>query len=214
MSALDDVLREGAAPIIAILRGVTPAEVTDIGAALFEAGIRIIEVPLNSPEPFASITALQEAFGDRALIGAGTVLDCASVDRLASTGARLMVAPNTDRAVIGRTVEQGLEGIPGFMSPTEALTAIAAGARHFKLFPARFLGPGYLEALREILPDDVHIWAVGGIDRGNMEAWFAAGAKGIGLGGALYRRGQGAMETGTKAAALVAAWNDMKRRSA
>jgi 2-dehydro-3-deoxyphosphogalactonate aldolase len=214
MPALDDLLREGAPPVIAILRGVTPAEVIDIGAALMEAGIRIIEVPLNSPDPFASVTVLQETFGDRALIGAGTVLDCPSVDRLAATGARLLVAPNTDPAVIGRTLEQGLEGIPGFVTPSEALAAVAAGARHLKLFPARALGPAYLEALREILPDDTHVWAVGGIYRGNMESWFAAGAEGIGLGGALYRRGQGAAETGMKAAAIVAAWNDIKRRSA
>jgi len=214
MPALDDLLREGAPPVIAILRGVVPAEAIDIGAALIEAGIRIIEVPLNSPDPFASIAALQERFGDRALFGAGTVLNRDSVDRLAATGARLMVAPNTDPGVIGRALEQGLEAVPGFMTPSEALAAVAAGAIHLKLFPACSRGPGYLEALQEILPDGARVWAVGGINQGNMEAWFAAGAKGIGLGGALYRRGQGSMETGTKAAAIIAAWNNIRRRSA
>jgi len=214
MPGLDDVLREGAPPVVAILRGVMPAEAVDVGAALVEAGIRIIEVPLNSPEPFASIAALQNAFGDVAAIGAGTVLDVASVDRLAATGARLTVAPNTDSAVIRRAVQHGLEVVPGFMTPSEALTAIAAGARHLKLFPARSLEPPYLGALREILPGDTHVWAVGGVDVDTMERWFAAGARGIGLGGALYRRGQGATESGAKAAAVVAAWNGIKRRLA
>jgi 2-dehydro-3-deoxyphosphogalactonate aldolase len=213
MPALDDLLRDGAPPVIAILRGVMPAEAIDVGAALVEAGIHIIEVPLNSPDPFASIAALQERFDDRALIGAGTVLDRDSVDRLAATGARLMVAPNTDAGVIARALEQGLEAIPGFMTPGEALAAIAAGATHLKLFPASSLGPAYLKSLREVLPDGTHVWAVGGVIGGEMEPWFAAGARGFGVGGALYRRGQGAAETGTRAAAIVAAWNDIRRRS-
>jgi 2-dehydro-3-deoxyphosphogalactonate aldolase len=213
MPALDALLRDGAPAVIAILRGVAPAEAIDIGTALFEAGIRILEVPLNSPEPFVSIAVLQDTFGDRALIGAGTVLNRASVDRLAATGAGLMVAPNTDSRVIERAVEQGLEPVPGFMRPSEAIGALAAGARHLKLFPARSVGPTHLKSVREILPDDAKVWAVGGLDEADMEAWIAAGAAGIGVGSALYRPGQGATETAARAAAIVAGWNDLQRRS-
>ena len=202
---IDEHLADGTPPAIAILRGVRPGEVVDIGAALVEAGIRMIEVPLNSPEPFASIAALQEAFGDRALVGAGTVLDGASVDRLAATGAGLLVAPNTDPAVIARGIGHGLEVLPGFLTPSEAFAAIDAGARRLKLFPAVAHGPAYLKALRDVIPADVGIWAVGGVDAGNIREWLEAGAEGVALGGALYRPGRNAAEVRTEAKRIVAA---------
>lgn len=202
---IDELLDGGAPPVIAILRGVTPAEVVDIGAALIEAGIRMIEVPLNSPDPFASIAALQDAFGGQALIGAGTVLDTASVDRLADTGAKLLVAPNTDPAVIKRGIERGLEAMPGFLTPSEAFTAIEAGARKLKLFPAFAHGPAYLKALRDVLPADVGVWAVGGVDARNIGEWLAAGAEGVALGGSLYKPGRSAADVGNGAREIIAA---------
>jgi 2-dehydro-3-deoxyphosphogalactonate aldolase len=203
---IDQLLEDGAPPVIAILRGVMPTEVVRIGAALIEAGIRMIEVPLNSPEPFASIAALQQAFGERALIGAGTVLDIASVDRLAETGARLLVAPNTDPAVIARAIEHGLEAMPGFLTPSEAFAAIDAGARKLKLFPAFAQGPTYLKALRDVLPPDVGVWAVGGVDAGNIKDWLAAGAEGVALGGSLYKPGRTPAEVRAGAEQIIAAF--------
>jgi len=202
---IDDLLGDGAPPVIAILRGVKPVETIEVAEALIGAGIRMIEVPLNSPEPFASISALQEAFGDHALIGAGTVLDRASVDRLAATGAGLLVAPNTDAEVIGRGLDRGLEVLPGFLTPSEACAAIEAGARRLKLFPAFAMGSAYMAAVREVLPADVGVWAVGGVDAGNAGEWLAAGAEGVALGGALYRPGRSAAEVGAGAATIIAA---------
>jgi len=202
---IDDLLAEGAPPVIAILRGVRPGEAVAVGAALVGAGIRMIEVPLNSPEPFASIAALQQAFGDRALIGAGTVLDTASADLLAQTGAGLLVSPNTDPAVIARGIGHGLEVMPGFLTPSEAFAAIGAGARRLKLFPAFAHGPAYLGAIREVLPADVSIWAVGGVDAGNIREWLEVGAEGVALGSALYRPGRSAFEVGAGAKRIVAA---------
>jgi 2-dehydro-3-deoxyphosphogalactonate aldolase len=207
MPTIDQLLDAGAPPVVSILRGVTSAEVVEIGAALVAAGIRIIEVPLNSPDPFASIEALQAEFGNEALIGAGTVLDAASVERLAQTGAKLMVAPNTDAAVIARAIELRLEPLPGFVTPSEAFAAIAAGASRLKLFPASSFGPAYLRALREVLPADIGVWAVGGVDAANLAEWIGAGAEGVALGGSLYRPGTRAADVASKAMRVVAAWN-------
>jgi 2-dehydro-3-deoxyphosphogalactonate aldolase len=211
MPTVDGLLRDGAPPVIAILRGVTPPEAVAIGAALVGAGVRLIEVPLNSPEPFASIEALRAEFGAEALIGAGTVLDVPSVDRLAAAGARLMVAPHTDPAVIARAVEHRLEAFPGFFTPSEAFAAIAAGAKRLKLFPALSAGPGYLKALLDVLPDTVGVWAIGGVEADNLNRWMEAGAEGVGLGGALYRPGAKAPEVAAKAEQIVAAWNKTRR---
>ena len=202
---IDELLARGAPPVIAILRGVQPGEAVVIGTALVEAGIRMIEVPLNSPEPFTSIAALQQAFGDNALIGAGTVLDIASADQLAQTGAGLLVAPNTDPALIARGIGLGLEVMPGFLTASEAFAAIGAGARRLKLFPAFAHGPAYLQALRDVLPADVGIWAVGGVDGENIREWLEAGAEGVALGGALYRPGRSAAEVRAGADQIVAA---------
>jgi 2-dehydro-3-deoxyphosphogalactonate aldolase len=202
---IDDLLRSGAPPVMAILRGMRPSEAIEIGAALVDAGIRIIEVPLNSPDPFASISALQEEFRDRALIGAGTVLDPASADRLAATGARLMVAPNTDPAVIAHAIGLGLEVMPGVATPSEALAALSAGARKLKLFPAATFGPDHLAALREVMPAEVGVWAVGGVEAATVRSWLAAGADGVAIGGALYRPGRNAVEVRAAAIEIIAA---------
>jgi 2-dehydro-3-deoxyphosphogalactonate aldolase len=211
MPTIDALLRTGTPPLMAILRGVTPAEVVAIGAALVAAGIRLIEVPLNSPDPFGSIEALQAEFGDEAAIGGGTVLDVASLDRLAATGANFAVAPNTDPAVIARAIERGLEMFSGFLSPSEAFAAMAAGAGRLKLFPASSANPDYLEALLEVLPAHAGVWAVGGIDAGNLGEWINAGAQGVALGGALYRPGSSPAEVTVKAEHVVGAWDKAKR---
>jgi len=207
MPTLDRLLAAGAPPAIAILRGVKPAEAVPVGAALVEAGVWMIEVPLNSPDPFASIAALQAEFGDHTLIGAGTVLDVAAVDRLAGTGAGLLVAPNIDTRVIARGVALGLDVLPGFFTPSEAFAAVEAGARRLKLFPALSAGPPHLKAVREVLPPDSGIWAVGGVDVTNAREWLDAGAEGVALGGALYRPGLEPAEIRRRAQALVAALN-------
>jgi len=203
---IDELLAGGAPPVVAILRGIRPDEALPVAEALVEAGVRIIEVPLNSPDPFTSIAAIQQAFGDTAAIGAGTVLDMAGVEALAATGATVMVTPNTEPTLIARAVELGLEPMSGFVTPSEAFRAIDAGARRIKLFPAVALGPEYLKAIREVLPRHVSVWGVGGTGAANFAEWLAAGAEGIGVGGGIYRPGDDAAAVGAKAHALVAAW--------
>lgn len=210
---LDDLLDAGAPPIIAILRGIRPDEALDITAELIDAGIGIIEVPLNSPQAFDSIRAMQNAFGKQACIGAGTVLDSAAVAELAATGAELMVTPNTVPALIAQGLAAGLTPMPGFVTPSEAFAAIAAGARHLKFFPASSFTPTYLKALREVLPKPVCVWAVGGTGASNLGQWLAAGARGIGVGGALYRPGDTAAAVATRARALVSAWQEFSGAS-
>lgn len=206
MASIDDLLAGGAPPIVAILRGVRPGEVAAIGHALVKAGVRLIEVPLNSPEPFEGIAALAAAVGEAAVVGGGTVLDAGDVGRVAAAGGTLIVSPNTQAEVIARAVALGLTPMPGFMSPTEAFAAIRAGARRLKLFPAGALGVAHLKAVREVLPRAIETWAVGGAGATNLGEWLAAGAAGIGVGGSLYRAGDGAAVVGARAAELVAAW--------
>lgn len=203
---IDDILAQDAPPIVAILRGVTTDEIGPIAQELVAAGIRIIEVPLNSPDPLTTIERLVETVGDRALCGAGTVLASAMVDGVAEARGRLVVTPNTNPAVIARALEHGLDIMPGFVTPTEAFTALDAGARHLKLFPAHSFGPGHLKAIREVLPDGTRIWAVGGVGIENFATWLDAGAQGIAVGSAIYRPGDGAQAVGARAAELVAAW--------
>jgi 2-dehydro-3-deoxyphosphogalactonate aldolase len=207
---LDDLLGEGVPPVAAILRGLRPDEALDVAAALIDNGVRILEVPFNSPEPLKSIAAMIEAFGDRALIGGGTVLTVEAVEALADAGGRLLVTPNTNPAVIARGVALGLEALPGFMTPSEAFQAIAAGARRLKLFPGASLGPAYLKAVRDVLPRDVKVWAVGGTNAETLKDWIDGGAEGIGVGGALFKPGDSASVVGERAAALTAAWQAIR----
>ncbi len=203
---IDTLLAARAPAIVAILRGVEPDEVIAIGTALVEAGIRFIEVPLNSPRPLESIARLQGALGNRALIGAGTVLAAAEVNAVAAAGGRLIVSPNTNPAVIARSLELGLHPVPGFLSPSEAMMALAAGACDLKLFPARSLAAGHLQALREVLPAGARIWAVGGIEAKNLGEWLQRGASGVGVGGGLFRPGMALAQVAALARGLVDAW--------
>ena len=195
--------RLGECPLIAIIRGVTPDEAEATGAALFEAGIRIIEVPLNSPEPLRSIERLARAFGGEALIGAGTVLDPADVGRVSDSGGRIVVSPNSFAPVIEATAAAGLVSLPGFFTPSEAFAALRAGATGLKLFPAEGATPAVVKAQRAVLPKDVPLLVVGGISPDNMRPWIEAGAQGFGLGSGLYKPAQPAEETARKARAYV-----------
>lgn len=193
--------------LVAILRGLTPAEALPIGAALVEAGITQIEVPMNSPDPLDSIAALQAEFGDRAMIGAGTVLTVEQVAAVAATGARLIVSPNCNPAVIRASKAAGMQSFPGVMTPTEAFAAIDAGADALKFFPGELVGPVGLKAMKAVLPRDMPLYAVGGVTPQNMADWLAAGATGFGIGSSIYKPGDTAEGVSGKALALVAAWN-------
>ena len=173
--------------LIAILRGITPDEADFVGATLIDAGFKIIEIPLNSPRPLASIEKLARTLGGAALIGAGTVLRLEDVDAVHSAGGRLIVMPHADDVLIRHAKAIDLACIPGFATPTEAFRAIAAGADALKLFPAEGSSPSVLQALRAVLPRDLPLIPVGGIDETHFEAWLHAGAAGFGIGSALYR---------------------------
>ncbi|HEX8574190.1 MAG TPA: 2-dehydro-3-deoxy-6-phosphogalactonate aldolase [Allosphingosinicella sp.] len=190
-------------PLVAIIRGVTPDEAEAIGEALFEAGLRIIEVPLNSPEPLASIERLARRFDDSALIGAGTVLDPADVARVSDVGGRVIVSPNTFAPVVEAAVAAGLVSLPGYFTPSEGFAALRAGATGLKLFPAEGASPAVLKSQRAVLPKAVPVLVVGGISPDNMKPWIEAGADGFGLGSGLYKPGQSPEETGTRARAYV-----------
>lgn len=193
-------------PLVAILRGLTPAEAPDHGAALIAAGITLIEVPLNSPEPLASIGLLADRFGDRALIGGGTVLSAADAGAVHAAGGRLIVAPNFAPAVAAVARGRGMEYAPGVATMTEAFAALEAGASLLKLFPAEMIPPAAVRAMRAVLPPATRLLPVGGITPAAMGAYRAAGASGFGLGSALYRPGQAAGVTAAQARAFVAAW--------
>ncbi|MEO7150773.1 MAG: 2-dehydro-3-deoxy-6-phosphogalactonate aldolase [Burkholderiaceae bacterium] len=192
--------------VIAILRGVTPAEVVAVGHALRAGGIAIVEVPLNSPQPFDSIAALVRAFGDTLLIGAGTVLTPAQVDQVADAGGRLILSPNLDTAVVARTRQRGLLSMPGVATPSEGFAALAAGADALKLFPAELIGPPVLKAWRAVFPPATKMFAVGGIGAHNLGAFKQAGATGVGTGSSLYAPGTPASEITPRARALVDRW--------
>ena len=196
--------------IIAILRGITLDEVAGVGDALYEAGIRIVEVPLNSPEPLRSITALAARFQGRMIVGAGTVLDTASVDRVSSAGGQISVSPDCNPAVIARAIERGLVPLPGVFTPTEAFTAVRAGARHLKLFPAEAASPVTVKAWKAVLPREVSVYAVGGVTPANMKAWADAGCSGFGIGSNIYKPGMSADDVGRAARDFVAAWHELK----
>jgi 2-dehydro-3-deoxyphosphogalactonate aldolase len=204
---LDDALAE--CPVVAIVRGIQPGEILQHAAVLYEAGLRGVEVPLNSPDPIESIRRLSREFGDRMVTGAGTVLQAARVDEVAQAGGRIIVSPNTSCEVTRRAVELKLDPAPGFATATEAFMAIEAGARHLKLFPAVTYGPAHLKQLKAVLPQEVVVWAVGGVGAPGFADWWAAGARAFGLGGEIYRAGQSVAETAEKAARVVAAIRDL-----
>ena len=194
-----------ACPLVAILRGLRPDEALPVGQALVDAGWRLIEVPLNSPEPLASITALAGAF-PQALVGAGTVLDVAQVNAVHQAGGRLVVSPNFSEAVVREAVRLGMVCLPGVMTATEAFAALAAGAHGLKLFPAEMITPAVVKALRAVLPADTVVLPVGGVTTANMAAYTAAGANGFGIGSALFKPGKTAAEVGRSAQDFQAAW--------
>ena len=192
-------------PLIAILRGVTPGEVEAVAGALIGAGIAIIEVPLNSPDPLASIERAARRFGGDALIGAGTVLSVQDVRAVREAGGRIIVSPNTDIDVIAASVEAGLVSAPGYFTPSEGFAAIGAGAHALKLFPAEAATPAVLKAQRAVLPGDVPLLVVGGVTPQTMQPWIDAGANGFGLGSGLYKPGVTPTEVAANARAYIEA---------
>jgi len=191
-------------PLIAIVRGVTPDEAEATAEAVFDGGIRIVEVPMNSPDPLESIRRIAAKFGDRMLVGAGTVVDPLQVARVRDAGGQLIVAPNTDPRVISAAASSEMISCPGYFTPSEAFAACHAGATGLKLFPAEAASPTVLKALLAVVPKDVPQIIVGGISPDNMRPWLEAGATGFGLGSGLYKPGQSAAETLEKARAYVA----------
>ena len=196
--------------IIAILRGITPDEMLPVCTALVDAGITLIEVPLNSPEPLRSIGDAAKAFEGRAAIGAGTVLARFEVDEVADAGGRFIVSPDTNPGVIGLTVERGLESYPGVFTPSEAFTAIRSGATGLKFFPAEVLGPKGIKAMKAVLPPSIPLYAVGGANPDNFGEYFAAGCAGFGLGTYIFKPGMSADDVARRATAAVLAYDQGK----
>lgn len=192
-------------PIVAILRGISPAEAVAVGEALVDAGIAIIEVPLNSPDPLASIAALSSRFGEAVLVGAGTVLSPGEARSVVAAGGRIVVMPHADGAVIAAARAAGALVLPGCYTATEAFAAIAAGADGLKLFPAEIGGPPLLRALKAVLPPAVPVLPVGGVSPESLQAWRVAGAAGFGVGSALYKPGDAPGTVAARARAFVAA---------
>jgi 2-dehydro-3-deoxyphosphogalactonate aldolase len=199
--------------LVAILRGLTPVRALEVGAALVGSGFRTIEVPLNSPDPFATIQLLAEAHGASCLIGAGTVLTPAEVDRLHGAGGRLVVAPNCDGEVIRRALDLGLRVMPGIATATEAFTAVRHGATELKLFPASSYGAGHLKALKSVLPKHVKVYPVGGIGSQDIAAWLASGADGFGFGGELFKPAYTLAELTKRAQDLFQALRDAMEKN-
>ena len=198
-----------ACPLVAILRGLTPAEAEGVGDALVDAGFTLLEVPLNSPDPLTSISAMAKRYAGRAMVGAGTVLTPEAVEQVAAAGGELIISPNTNTDVIRASVARGLVSLPGYYTPSEGFAALAAGAHALKLFPADGASPGFLKAQRAVLPKTTRILAVGGISPDTMAPWRAAGADGFGLGSNLYRAGKSVADVARDAAAFVSAAKDL-----
>lgn len=194
-------------PLVAILRGLTPAQAVDVGQAIVAAGFRALEVPMNSPQPLESIRLLHEALGEDCLIGAGTVLEPQWVDDIAQAGGRLIVMPHADTAVITAAKHAGLHCVPGVATPTEAFAALAAGADALKAFPAEQIDPGILRAWRAVVPMSVPVMPVGGITPGNMQSYVDAGASGFGIGSALFKPGRSLDDIVQAAQEFAAGWH-------
>ncbi|PZQ57408.1 MAG: 2-dehydro-3-deoxy-6-phosphogalactonate aldolase [Novosphingobium pentaromativorans] len=200
-------------PLVAILRGIRPDEIEAAADVLVEAGFRLIEVPLNSPDPLASIEKLARRVGDSAIVGAGTVLTTTQVAQVEDAGGAMIVSPNTDLAVITESAKRGLVSLPGYFTPSEAFAALAAGASGLKLFPAEAASPAVVKAQRAVLPKDVPLLAVGGIAPDNMAPWRQAGADGFGLGSALYKAGLTTQKIAANARAFAQGWAEMEGRA-
>lgn len=199
-------------PLVSILRGVHPDEAVEMAERLVEAGVTIVEVPLNSPEPYRSIEAIAGAVGERALVGAGTVLAPDQVTRVKDAGGRLIVMPHSDPSVIRAAVREGLPVVPGVMTPTEAFAALANGASALKLFPGELISPKIVKALMAVLPTGTKVIPTGGVDVGNLADYWEAGVSGVGVGGALYKPGKTPEQVETDARALVAALRKVMER--
>lgn len=201
---------EGRLPLVAILRGLEPDRAVEVAEVLIGAGFDILEVPLNSPEPVQSIAAIVAAHGDRALIGAGTVLSADEVDVLAAVGAKLVVSPNCDPAVIARTAAHGMVSLPGVLTPTEMFAALKAGASGLKIFPAELMPASGIKAVRAVLPAECPVYVVGGIHAGNMGEYLSAGATGFGMGSAIFKPGKSLQDIASDAQAIVAAFKSSR----
>ena len=204
LAAFDNAF--AACPVIAILRGLRPEEAVGIGEALVAAGVRIIEVPLNSPEPLRSIRALADALGERAVVGAGTVYRAAEVDEVAAAGGQVVVSPNANPAVIARTKALGLASAPGVMTPTEAATALEAGADLLKLFPGEIIPPAAVRAMAAVLPKGTRLVLVGGVSAANLGDYAATPLAGFGIGSAFYKPGLDAAAVGARARDFLEAY--------
>lgn len=198
-------------PLVAIIRGVTPDEVVAVGEALLAEGVRLVEVPLNSPDPLESIRRLAEAFDGRMVCGGGTLLTVKDCDDVARAGGRVAVSPNTDPSVIARAVALGMTPMPGFATCSEAFVALQAGAQVLKLFPAATYGPGHLKQLKAVLPPEAVVAPVGGVGPAQIADWWAAGARAFGIGGEIYRPGDTPAAVREKARALAAAVREARR---
>jgi len=207
-SALDNWL--STMPVVAIIRGVTPSEVIDIGSAIFEAGIGVIEVPLNSPDPFKSIALLSDKLGKECVIGCGTLLSKKDAKQVAEAGGQIAVTPNTKPAVIKRCIELGMTPMPGWATPSEAFAAHRAGANYLKLFPAATYGPGHIKAIKAVLPSQVKILAVGGVGAKDAQVWLDAGIDGFGIGSEIYKAGRSAEEVHRRSKDIVNAINEAR----
>lgn len=200
-------MSKAARPLVGILRGITPDEVTEVAEALYDAGISWIEVPLNSPDPLDSITKLVARLGEKAVVGAGTVLTTDDVEAVAATGARLIVSPNMNAEVVRLTKAKGMISLPGVFTASECFAALDAGADGLKFFPGDLIGPTGLKALKAVLPQTATTYAVGGVSEENITDWLKAGADGFGLGSSLYKPGDSAVDVGRKAQAIVSAYD-------
>ena len=192
-------------PVVAIIRGVQPEEAVEIGSAIADAGIKIIEVPLNSPESFKSIENLAKHFGDECVVGCGTLVNKKDAKRVADAGGQIAVTPNSNPAIIKRCRKLGLVPMPGWATPSEAFAAYQAGARYLKLFPASTYGLGHVKAVTAVLPNDAKILAVGGVGASDAEEWLNGGVDGFGIGSEIYKAGRSAEEVAERAAAVVKA---------